>query len=359
MSTEKHIHITTEATTGLITLDRPKALNALSLDMCGQIKTALMGWVDDAAIDRVMITATPGRAFCAGGDVRSIAPMITADISNGDHYFQTEYSLDLLIAVYPKPVFVIADGLTMGGGAGILLNASHPVITTAMDFAMPETAIGLFPDVGAARFLRQAPHPLGVMMAMTGWRIGAGDMLAAGIAPLCIESDAAAAAMRAIITATDPDAAVAAIKAMAVSPDDTPLLDAAEWISGHFGKDDVMAIRQGLEGDDHPMAEKLRFALDTRCPMSIHLSHRLMSDPALAPADKVAALEQDYRIAWRMIRHPDFIEGVRALLIDKDNAPVWQPGDLTGVTRAMVDAMITPENAPRLDCPEAEAMMEQ
>jgi len=228
-----------------------------------------------------------------------------------------------------------------------------------MDFAMPETAIGLFPDVGAARFLRQAPHPLGVMMAMTGWRIGAGDMLAAEIAPLCIESNAAAAAMRAIITATDPDAAVAAIKAMAVSPDDTPLVDAAEWISGHFGKDDVMAIRQGLEGDDHPMAEKLRFALETRCPMSIHLSHRLMSDPALAPADKVAALEQDYRIAWRMIRHPDFIEGVRALLIDKDNAPVWQPGDLTGVTRAMVDAMITPENAPRLDCPEAEAMMEQ
>ena len=111
--------------------------------------------------------------------------MITADISNGDDYFQTEYSLDLLIAVYPKPVFVIADGLTMGGGAGILLNASHPVITTAMDFAMPETAIGLFPDVGAARFLRQAPHPIGVMMAMTGWRIGAGDMLAAGIA-LCV-----------------------------------------------------------------------------------------------------------------------------------------------------------------------------
>ena len=102
------------------------------------------GWANDAAIDRVLITATPGRAFCAGGDVRSIAPLIEADISNGDHYFRTEYSLDLLIAAYPKPVFVIADGLTMGGGAGILLNASHPVITTAMDFAMPETAIGFF-----------------------------------------------------------------------------------------------------------------------------------------------------------------------------------------------------------------------
>ena len=213
--------------------------------MCGQIKTALMGWANDAAIDRVLITATPGRAFCAGGDVRSIAPMIEADISNGDHYFRTEYSLDLLIAAYPQPVFVIADGLTMGGGAGILLNASHPVITTAMDFAMPETAIGLFPDVGAARFLRQAPHPLGVMLAMTGWRIGAGDMLGAGIAPLCIESDNAAAVMRAVITAMDTDAAVAAISAMVVSPDDTPLLDAAEWISGHFGKDNAVAIRQG------------------------------------------------------------------------------------------------------------------
>lgn len=357
MSDETHLRITTERSTGLITLDRPRALNALSLAMCGQIKDALSGWAGDPAIDRVLISATPGRAFCAGGDVRSIAPQIKADIRNGDHYFQTEYGLDLMIAVYPKPVFVIADGLTMGGGAGVLLNASNPVITTAMDFAMPETAIGLFPDVGAARFLRRAPGRLGVMMAMTGWRIGAGDMRASGIAPCCINHDDAAAAAAAIVAADHAEAAQAAIDAMAVSGLETPLLDAREWVDDRFAGADAVLIRRGLEGDDHPMAENLRHALDTRCPLSIHLSHRIMTDEQLSPPDKVAALHQDFRIAYRMIRHPDFIEGVRALLIDKDNSPAWQPDDLTGVTTAMVDAMITPDDAPRLVCSEAEALM--
>lgn len=356
MSEQTHLHITIEQQTGVITLDRPKALNALSLDMCNAIKSTLMAWADDPAIDRILITATPGRAFCAGGDVRSIAPAIKADISNGDHYFQTEYGLDLMIAVYPKPVFVIADGLTMGGGAGVLLNASNPVITTAMDFAMPETAIGLFPDVGAARFLRRAPGMIGVMMAMTGWRIGAGDMLATGIASCCIAHEDAAKAARAIIEAGDSASAQAAVDALGVTGLETPVMDERPWIDDVFSLPDAVAIRQRLDGDDHPMAEKLRHALDTRCPLSIHLSHRMMTDPMLAPADKIAALYQDYRIAFRMIRHPDFIEGVRALLIDKDNAPVWQPDHLTGVTTAMVDAMITPENAPRLVCPEAEAM---
>lgn len=357
MSAEIFVHIAKEASSGVITLDRPKALNALSLEMCGVIKDALVSWLDDDRIDRIVISATPGRAFCAGGDVRAIAPMIKADISEGDHYFETEYGLDMLIAVYPKPVFVIADGLTMGGGAGILLNASHPIITTAMDFAMPETAIGLFPDVGAARFLRFAPEPMAVMMALTGWRIGAGDMLAAAIAPQCIRHEDTDIARNRIIAAPHVDKVAEELADLRVIPKETPVLDALEWITEKFSADDVVMIRDRLEGDTHPMAEKLRQALDTRCPLSIHLSHRLMTDAAFAPKDKVAALEQDFRIASRMIRHPDFIEGVRALLIDKDNAPAWQPDTLRGVTKDMVEAMITPHDAPRLVCPEAEALM--
>ena len=356
MSEETFVHIKIEASTGVIVLDRPQALNALSLDMCDIIKKALVSWVDEDSIDRVLITTTAGRAFCAGGDVRSIAPKIKADIREGDHYFQTEYGLDMLIAVYPKPVFVIADGLTMGGGAGVLLNASHPIITTTMDFAMPETAIGLFPDVGAARFLRSAPHPMAIMMAMTGWRINAGDMIASGIATQCIASEDKDRMKEAIIHAVDPAAAETEIAALSMIPDETPVLNALDWLTSRFDGKDVLAIRAGLEGDDHPFAEKIRHALDTRCPLSIHLSHRIMTDPDLAPPDKVSALHQDYRIAYRMIRHPDFIEGVRALLIDKDHTPGWQPDVLSGVTPAMVDAMISTANAPTLICPEAEAI---
>ena len=357
MSDETFVHIDIESSTGLITLDRPRVLNAVSLEMCCVIKDTLMAWADDPAIDRVLLTAMPGRAFCAGGDVRSLVPMLKADMREGDHYFQEEYGLDMLLAVYPKPVFAIASGLTMGGGAGILLNASHPVVTTAIDFAMPETAIGLFPDVGAARFLRFAPPPMGLMMAMTGWRIGAGDMLASGIASLCIDQQAAGRARQAVIDAPDTSTAHEAIARLSIAPAETPVIDEIDWLAARFEGKDVLTIRDGLEGDRHPFAENLRHALDTRCPLSIHLSHRLMTDPGLAPEDKVAALRQDYRIACRMIRHPDFTEGVRAVLIDKDNTPVWQPSALTEVTSAMIDAMITLADAAALACPDPEALM--
>ena len=353
MINNPYLNIGTEASTGCIILDRPKALNALSLDMCDALATALRAWADDPAIDRVIISATPGRAFCAGGDVRAIAPDIRADIAAGDAYFLTEYQLDLLIHLFPKPVVVVANGLTMGGGAGVLLNASHPVITTAMDFAMPETAIGLFPDVGASIFLRKAPPAVAAFLGMTGWRIGAGDMAHYGIAPRVIDADSHDALIRAVINTPDTGGIDAVLDGFRCEVDEKPLVDEEEWITRHFSKPDPVSIRAGLEGDDHPMAEKTRHALDTRCPLSIAVAHRLLTDPQMEPATIVDAIRQDYALALRMIRHPDFVEGVRALLIDKDNAPAWQPASLSGVRRAMVEAIVTPEDAPVLAIPEA------
>ncbi|XDZ64749.1 enoyl-CoA hydratase/isomerase family protein [Alphaproteobacteria bacterium LSUCC0684] len=346
-----HVIIDQQETAGRIILSRPEALNAVSREMCDLIIAALLAWADDEAIDRVVITAAPGRAFCAGGDVRSIIPLIEKNPELGDAYFATEYTLDVLIAAFPKPVITIADGLTMGGGAGLLVNASHPVITDAMDFSMPETAIGLFPDVGASLFYRRPPGAAGLFLGMTGWRIGAGDMIALGIVPQAVSAADLEAVLAAVLSCP-ADAITETLTGVELAPGQTPVADAAGWIDQHFSKADPVVIRASLEGDDHPFAERARQALDTRCPLSIALTHRLLTDPALCARDIVDAIRLDYRLACRMLRHPDFISGVRAVLIDKHNQPLWQPSTLDGVTNAMVDAIVSPEDSPQLPLPE-------
>jgi len=340
-----------QETAGRIILSRPEALNAVSREMCDLIITALLAWADDPAIDRVVITAIPGRAFCAGGDVRSIIPLIEQKPELGDAYFATEYTLDVLIAAFPKPVITIANGLTMGGGAGLLVNASHPVITDAMDFSMPETAIGLFPDVGASLFYRRPPGAVGLFLGMTGWRIGTGDMIALGIVPQAVAA-ANLDAVEAAVLCCPANAITETLAGFGLAPGETPVADAAGWIDQHFSHVDPVLIRHSLEGDNNPFAEQARQALDSRCPLSIALTHRLLTDPALCASNIVDAIRLDYRLACRMLRHPDFISGVRAVLIDKHHQPSWQPATLDGVTKAMVDAIVTPEDSPQLPLPE-------
>jgi enoyl-CoA hydratase len=346
-----HVIIDQQDSTGRIILSRPEALNAVSREMCEIIIKALLAWADDATVDRVLITAVPGRAFCAGGDVRSIIPLIEENPAYGDDYFATEYTLDVLIAACPKPVITIANGLTMGGGAGLLVNAAYPVVTDAIDFSMPETAIGLFPDVAASLFYRRPPGAVGTFLGMTGWRIGAGDMIALGIVPHAVSAGAEDDLVSALISCP-ADNIPETLAEFHITPPESPVADAAGWINDHFSKPDPLSIRASLEGDDHPFAERARQALDTRCPLSIALTHRLLTDPALRAENVVDAIRLDYRLACRMLRHPDFISGVRAVLIDKHHQPVWQPASLDGVTNAMLDAIVTPENSPQLPLPE-------
>ena len=340
-----------EGRTARVIINRPKALNALNMEMCAQINEKLIAWSDDDQVDRVLITATESRAFCAGGDVRSIIPLIQKDPRAADAYFKVEYTLDTLINAFPKPVIVIADGLTMGGGCGVLLNASHPVITEKMDFAMPETAIGLFPDVGASLFLRQPPHHIGVMMGMTGWRIGAGDMLAMGLAKHAVASEDVAELTQKIIALENNAGIDALLEADQLTEQPTPLMDAGSWIESHFSKSSPQAIRDSLDGDDHPMAEQIRHALDTRSPSSIVITHRLLTDESLKPKDILDALRLDFMMACRISRYPDFSEGVRAVLIDKDNAPKWQHDRLDAVEEVLIKDVFTMENRPELGYP--------
>ena len=348
MSNHSSIIIETCAKVGRIILDRPEALNALSIEMCESIAEALVGWANSPDIDRIVIQASPGKAFCAGGDVRMIASLVAENTVSADEFFRAEYGIHTMIARYNKPIIVIANGLTMGGGAGLLLNASHPVITTAMDFSMPETAIGLFPDVGASFFLRTAPDYVAAFLCMTGWRLGAGDMLHYNIAPYLIDSQSEAEIADAIIASADINAIESLLMGSVPAAHKTPIADAEQWIKSHFSKPNPVAIRQSLEGDNHPMAEKIRTVLDSRCPLSIFLAHRLFTDPDLIPADKAAAINQDFRLAIRMTGRPDFTEGVRAVLLDKDNAPQWQPDKFEKVTDAIILSITTPDNAPVL-----------
>lgn len=342
--------------TGRLIINRPKALNALSKEMCATMNSALIAWADDPAIDRVLITATAGRAFCAGGDVRSINALILEDVRHADDYFRVEYITHSILDTYPKPVICLADGLTMGAGAGVLLHTSHPVITDRMDFAMPETAIGLFPDVAASIFLRRAPGASGLMMGMTGWRIGAGDMLALGINDSAVASDDAERFCDAVIALAD-NAGLDDLmdRFSAALPDairaDTPVIDALDWINRHFTAASPATIRASLEGDDHPMAAPLRQALDTRSPLSITVAHELLSNDAHKAATILDAIQLDYALACRVCRHPDFIEGVRALLIDKDNAPRWMHGQLADVQAELITAIFAEDDRPRFDLP--------
>ena len=343
----------TNGSTGHLTVNRPSALNALSKDMCAVMNKALLTWVDDPEIDRVLITAAEGRAFCAGGDVRSIIPLIKQDPRHSDEYFFVEYTLHSIINSYPKPVMVLADGLTMGAGSGLLLNASHPVITEKMDFSMPETAIGLFPDVAASLFLRRASGMSGVLMGMTGWRINAADMCKLGIAANAVLSADVEKLCQEFISLED----ISTLDEMLAgyqSPmgDDTPLADGLDWINDIFGRATPAAIRASLEGDDHPLAEKLRHALDTRSPLSIALTHELLTNDAHKPASILDAIMLDYVLACRISRLADFSEGVRALLIDKDNAPNWMHDSLDQVGAVVIDGLFAHDDRPVLTLPE-------
>ena len=342
---EQTIQSFQSGSTGQIVINRPKSLNALSGAMCGQINNILINWATDESIDRVLITATPGKAFCAGGDVRALIPLLKDDHENGRQYFEIEYRLDLIINTYPKPVITLANGLTMGGGAGVLMNAGMQIISDRMDFAMPETAIGLFPDVAASVFLRRAPSSVASFLGITGYRIGAGDMKALGIldpkTSFILDGEKEDQAIAALINLAqcDYDSVAQGLDALLTSPNDTPLMNELDWINKHFDHPDLPAIRASLDGDAHPLAEFSRKAIDSRAPLSMAVTHHLMQDKRFADLSVPQALHLDYNLANRITRNPDFIEGVRAVLIDKDNAPNWSPKTIDDVTSEMLDAL--------------------
>ena len=334
--------------TGIITLDRPKALNSLSLDMVRALTGTLLDWRDDAGIDAVVITSTSEKALCAGGDIRFFHEAGRATPQTGspllDDFFTEEYALNHLIHFYPKPYIALMDGVVMGGGMGIAQGGPGcglRIVTERSKIAMPEVNIGLFPDVGGSHFLSHAPGRLGHYLGVTGVTIGAADAIHAGLADVFVPA-AQLDALRALIDATPGAGLPTAIRTFAASfaPEAGELAAQRDTIDRHFGADSVAAVMASLEADTSPFARKTLATLRQRSPLMMSVTREmLVRGENLGVAD---CLRMERSLVRRTFEHGEVLEGVRALVIDKDNAPRWNPPQLAGVTPEMVAWFFAP-----------------
>ncbi len=337
--------ILTTAANGLghVTLNRPTALHALNTHMCANMIQALLAYRDDPEIKAVLIDHAPGtRGFCAGGDIRMIQESGKGDGREAREFFFTEYRLNHLLFTYPKPVIAIMDGVTMGGGVGISMPAKFRIATENTTYAMPETGIGLFPDVGGGWYLPRKPGQIGMWLALTGARLKAADCLIAGIATHYMPTEILAAACAQIAGATqthDAERALASgLDALAESAGKPKELtpENIERIGRIFVLESVEAIASALEADGSEWAKAQAVTLATKSPQTLKVTFRQLREGASMEsfADE---MRQEYRVACRVSKRHDFIEGVRALIVDKDNQPKWDPATLAGVTEAMLD----------------------
>jgi enoyl-CoA hydratase len=322
-----------EGRLGRITLNRPKAINALSLGMVRSMAAALVRWRADPRIGTVLIDGAGPRGLCAGGDIRLAWESLRGDGSWADRFWEEEYRLDAMIAAYPKPVVAFMDGLVMGGGVGISAHARHRVVTERSAVAMPETIIGFTPDVGASYLLSRAPGAMGLRLALTGNRIGAGDALYCGLADRFVPSEQLEP-LAALLSRTEPDEAIAAV---AGPPPGSVLAPQREWIDAAYAGETVEAILAALRTRPEPQAAADLADLSARSPTSLKVTLRSIRSAA-GLRDLWACLAQELRLARALTRRPDFMEGVRAQVIDKDRNPRWSPASLAEVSERMVAA---------------------
>ena len=336
--------------TGVITLDRPQTLNSLSLAMVRRLAETLLAWRDDAAVAAVVITSSSEKALCAGGDIRFFHEVGNLPPTGGsallEDFFTEEYALNHLIHFYPKPYIAIMDGVVMGGGMGIAQGGPETglrIVTERTKMAMPEVNIGLFPDVGGSHFLSHAPGQLGNYLGLTGLTIGAADALYVGLADL-FAPNARLGELNALIASTPGAQLAEAIRAFAArhaNDAGVASLEAARAaIDTHFGAGSVAAIMASLETDASPFAQKALAAMRQRSPLLMCVTHELLLRGAsLGVAD---CLRLERSLVRRNFEHGEVLEGIRALVIDKDNAPQWNPPTLGEVTPEMVARFFEP-----------------
>jgi enoyl-CoA hydratase len=345
--------ILTSAANGLghITLNRPQALHALTTQMCANMIQALLAWRDDAGVDAILIDHAPGtRGFCAGGDIRMLAESGEGDGREAREFFFTEYRLNHLLFHYPKPIVALIDGVTMGGGVGISMPARFRIATENTTYAMPETGIGLFPDVGGGWYLPRKPGEIGMWLALTGARLKAADCLIAGVATHFVDA-AKLDALRVELASPAPsrgggkgEGCIARTLARFTSDAGAPrelTPENVERINRIFARDAVEAIFAALEADRSDWAQAQLATLRTKSPQTLKVAFRQLRE-GVRMASFSDEMAQEYRIAARVVQRHDFIEGVRALIVEKDNKPAWDPATIEGVTEAILDEIFAP-----------------
>lgn len=328
---------------GRLSLNRPEALHALNTAMCEAMIEALLAWRGDASVPAVLIDHASGRGFCAGGDIRMLAESGAGDAADARRFFHTEYRLNHLLFEYPKPVIAIMDGVVMGGGVGISLPAPFRVATERTTFAMPETGIGLFPDVGGGWHLPRLPGQSGMWLALTGARLKGADCLALGVATHFVESGKAEG-LKAVLSeaaADGGDAVEDVLSTFQTDPGPASLAPFREAIDRHFGADDVESVFKSLEADGSDWVREQLATLRSKSPQTLKVAFRQLRTGAQLTSfgDNMA---MEYRIGSRVVRRHDFLEGVRAVIVDKDNAPRWDPPALADVSAAVLDEIFAP-----------------
>ena len=337
---EPETRIARRGRAGWITLNRPRALNALTLGMTREITAALDDFQADAGVDHVVIDAEGTRAFCAGGDIRLLYQQgLAGDYAAQLAFWRAEYILNRRLKRYPKAVVSLIDGFVMGGGVGVSMHGRYRVTGDKSVFAMPEVGIGFFPDVGATHLLPRLPRHLGCFLALTGLNARAGDMAALGLATSYTPS----ADFPGLAEALSEDEAAAALARFAKPAPASTLMAEAEWIERVFVGLDPEAIRAGVEAQaarGSALAAEALQALKGKSPTSQAIALEQMRIGGGLTFEEALAVE--LRIVARIARGHDFYEGVRALIIDKDNAPRWRPGPGEAVPRADVEAYFAP-----------------
>ena len=331
-----HILFERRGAAGVVTLNRPQALNAVTHDMVRALRGTLEDWADDPAITRVVILAAPGRAFSAGGDIRALTDLGKAGrYDEALQFWRDEYPLNAYIKSYRKPYVALIDGIVMGGGVGISIHGSHRVAGDRFQFAMPEVGIGFFPDVGATWFLPRMPGELGTYCALTGERFNAADAGASGITTHRVPSARFPALLEGLYGSVSVDAVLSAFSEPA---GEGPITARRGTIDRLFAGGEVDHILNALDheaGNDREWARATAANIRTKSPLSLKLA--LTQVRRGRDWDFASCMQAEFRIVSRVIRGHDFYEGVRAVIIDKDNKPHWRPATLAEVTKAEVE----------------------
>jgi enoyl-CoA hydratase len=322
---------------GIVTLNRPKAINSLTQNMVNALATVLSEWEHDDAVRTVVLEGAGDRGLCAGGDVVAIYHSARADGVAARRFWRDEYLLDAQIARFSKPYVSLMDGIVMGGGVGVGAHANTRVVTDTTKMAMPEVGIGFIPDVGGTYLLSRAPGWLGLHAALTGAPFSGADAIAMGFADHYVPHANLEAFTRAIIT----DGVDAALARHSTEPPPSDLAAQQDWIDECYAGDTVADIIAALRGHDNATANDAADLIATRSPIAVSVTLE-----AVRRAAKLDTLEdvltQDYRVSCAALRSHDLMEGIRAQLIDKDRNPTWSPASLAEINAADIDAYFAP-----------------
>ncbi len=337
MTTSNEILFSLEGKSGIVILNRERALNALTVGMVRALDAQLRAWETDNRVKRIIIEGAGEKAFCAGGDIRQLYDWGLAMDPRFLDFYKEEYLLNTYVKHYPKPYIALLDGIVMGGGVGVSVHGSHRIITEATTFAMPETGIGLFPDVGGTYFLPRCPGEIGMYMGLTGARLKAGDAMYAGVGTHFVPKERLPDLKRALRTFSDVDEA---IQQYSKSVDPETFGRHRGAIDRYFLQNSVEHVLASLKSDPSEWAQKQASIMASKSPTSLKICHRQLRDGLTL--DFNACMRLEYRIVNRIFTGHDFFEGTRAVVIDKDMKPKWQPASLGDVRNEDINAYFEP-----------------